>query len=78
MDQGKATGSPAAEKVTPASEDADGAAAAACFDALIEHGIPIDVVELLIEGSERRGIKPGALTKAIKATVISYRRTAQS
>ncbi|HXJ59407.1 MAG TPA: hypothetical protein VNU68_22415 [Verrucomicrobiae bacterium] len=75
MDHRNATGSPTAEKVTPASEDADHDAAAACVTALIEHGIPVDTIELLVSGSKRQGVAPGALSKAIKATIISYRRS---
>lgn len=73
MDQGKATGSPTEEKVTPASEDADLYAATACVSTLIEHGIPGDIMELLVFGSKRQGIAPHALSKAIKATILAYR-----
>jgi hypothetical protein len=55
--------------------DADQEASTACITTLIENGIPADVVELLVRGSLRQGIKPGALTKAIKATIVSYRRS---
>jgi hypothetical protein len=59
----------------PVTVDADLEASSACISALIEHGIPVDMIELLVRGSLRQGIKPGALTKAIKATIISYRRS---
>lgn len=55
--------------------DADHDAAAATVTALIEHGIPADIIELLVRGSLRQGIKPGALSKAIKATILSYRQS---
>lgn len=61
---------------TPSSQDADSDAATACITALVEHGIPVDTIELLVRGSLRLGIKPGALTAAIKATVKSYKQSA--
>ena len=38
----------------------------AALVALVEHGIPPDVQELLTLGSKRQGIPPGALRKVIK------------
>lgn len=38
----------------------------AALMALAEHGIPSDIQELLMYGSKRQGIAPGALRKAVK------------
>jgi hypothetical protein len=59
--------------VTPASEDADLYAATACVTALVGCNVPSDTIELLLYGSKSRDIAPGALTKAIKATIIAYK-----
>lgn len=40
---------------------------------LSQHGIPVDVQELLIYGNPRLGIAPGALSKVVKAIVESYK-----
>lgn len=55
------------------TKDPDTEAAAAGILALVEHGIPADTIELLVLGSKRQGIPPGALSKAFKATLQSYR-----
>ena len=48
--------------------------ASAALVALAEHGIPHDIQELLVHGSKRQGIPPGAFSKAIKA-VLSVAQT---
>lgn len=56
----------------PQSEDPDVNASVAGLLALAEHGIPVDVQELLVHGDPSRGIRPGALSACIKATIQSY------
>lgn len=57
--------------------DPDIEASAAALMALTEHGVPIDMQELLVRGCSIRGIMPGALSAATKATLQAYRRAAQ-
>jgi hypothetical protein len=57
--------------------DPDLEAAAAGILALAEHGIPADIQELLVRGSLRQGIRPGALSAAFKATLLAYKRHEQ-
>jgi hypothetical protein len=47
-------------------------AAVAALAALTRHGIPPDIQELLIYGSPRIGVKPGALSKAMAAAITAY------
>lgn len=54
--------------------DPDLEAATAAIVALAGHGIPVDVQELLVSGDPSRGIRPGALSAAFKATLESYRK----
>ncbi len=42
--------------------------ATAALTALAEAGIPADIQELLVRGDVSRGIAPGALSKAVKAS----------
>lgn len=42
--------------------------ATATLAALAEAGIPADIQELLVRGDVSRGIAPGALSKAVKAS----------
>lgn len=64
--------------VTTPSVDPDVEAAAAGLCALAEYGIPVDVQELLVRGDPMRGIRPGALSACIKATLVSYRSTQET
>jgi hypothetical protein len=48
-------------------------AAAAALLVLAEHGIESDVQELLLRGSLRRGVRPGALAAAMAAACAVYR-----
>lgn len=43
----------------------------AAMTALAESGIPTDVQELLLRGDAARGISPGALRKALAASVLA-------
>jgi hypothetical protein len=56
--------------------DRDLHAAAAALVALAEHEIPTDTQELLVNGDPNRGVRPGALSKAIRAALRSYREDA--
>jgi hypothetical protein len=60
--------------MTQNTEDPDLEAAAAGILALSEYGIPIDIQELLVRGSLREGVRPGALIAAFKATMAAYHR----
>ncbi len=55
--------------------DVDRIAASAALLVLAEYNIPPDIQELLVYGNPRLGVKPGALSAAFKATVLSYKRT---
>lgn len=54
--------------------DVDVEAATAALLALAEHGIPPDVQELLVHGDGRGTVAPGALSKALCAALIVYRK----
>jgi hypothetical protein len=47
-------------------------AATAALVALAEHNIPADMQEVLVLGSRQKGIQPGALSKAVKAILLSF------
>lgn len=64
--------------VQPMNDDPDMLAATAGLLKLAEYGIPVDVQEMLVRGDPMRGIKPGALSAAFKATAISYRSADKS
>lgn len=64
--------------MTQDSIDPDLEAAAAGILALAEHGIPVDVQELLVRGSLSRGIRPGALSAAFRATILAYKQHQRS
>lgn len=55
--------------------DPDLDAATAAVVALAEHGVPVDIQELLVRGNPAIGVRPGALLAATKATITSYRRS---
>ncbi len=55
-----------------AEKDRHLAAAAAALLKLVEYGVPPDVQELLVSGSKRAGIRPGALTAALSAALGVY------
>jgi len=57
------------------TKDPDVAAAAAGIAELLKRGIPTDVVELLVSGDPTRGVKAGALSAAIMATIRAYLKT---
>lgn len=52
---------------------ADTEAATAALLAMAEHGVPPDIQELLIHGDGRH-VKPGALSKAMRAALLVYAR----
>lgn len=54
--------------------DTELAAVTACITALAEHGIPVDVQELLVNGSLQAGIKPHAIFNGIRAAYNTYQR----
>lgn len=54
--------------------DIDTQAAIAALLALTEHGIPPDTQELLVHGSKRAGVAPGALSAALKAALATYQQ----
>lgn len=56
------------------TKNVDLEAASAFLIALTEHGIPPDIQELLIVGDPAQDIKPGAISKAIKAALLTYKR----
>ena len=47
-------------------------AACAALTVFSEFGIPPDVQELLVMGNPKMGIKPGALSKAVKAILKGF------
>lgn len=63
---------------TEYNEDEDLAAASAALLSLVESNIPPDIQELLIYGDPERGIRPGALSRVVKAVVQSYKGLPQS
>jgi len=54
--------------------DPDLEAASAALISLATDNIPPDVQELLVHGNPERDIRPGALSRAIRAVLISYGR----
>jgi hypothetical protein len=53
-------------KALEAAEERAKALLPAVF-ALLEHGVPNDVIELLLKGDQRGNVKPGALAAALAA-----------
>lgn len=47
-------------------------AAAVALLKLVEYGVPTDVQGLLVDGSRRAGVRPGALTAALSAALGVY------
>lgn len=47
--------------------------AAAAMHALREHGVPLDTIEMLLRGSKRQGIPPGAIVEVVKAIVAQIK-----
>lgn len=58
-----------------AERDRNLGAAAAALLKLVEFNIPSDVQELLVNGSKRAGVPPGALVAALSAALGVYNRT---
>jgi hypothetical protein len=52
--------------------DVELAAVTACITALAEHGIPVDIQEVLVNGSLQAGIKPHAIFNGIRAAYNTY------
>ena len=52
--------------------DVELAAVTACIMALAEHGIPVDIQEVLVNGSLQAGIKPHAIFNGIRAAYNTY------
>jgi hypothetical protein len=52
--------------------DTELAAVTACITALAEHGIPVDIQEVLVNGSLQAGIKPHAIFNGIRAAYNTY------
>lgn len=49
-------------------------AASAALLKLAEYGVPPDTQELLLYGSKRAGVRPGALVAALSAAIDTYHR----
>jgi len=49
-------------------------AAAAALLKLVEYGIPTDTQDLLVNGSKRAGVRPGALVAALSAALGVYQQ----
>lgn len=49
-------------------------AAAAALLKLVEYGVPTDVQEILVHGSKRADVRPGALVAALSAAIGVYQR----
>lgn len=50
------------------------AAASAALLKLVEYGVPPDTQELLVHGSKRAGVRPGALVAALSAALGVYQQ----
>lgn len=50
-------------------------AATAALLKLVEYGIPTDTQELLVKGSKRAGVRPGALVAALSAAIGTFNRS---
>lgn len=57
-----------------AERDRNLEAAAAALLKLVEYGVPTDTQELLVNGSKRAGVRPGALVAALSAALGVYMR----
>ncbi len=57
--------------------DVDRKAATDALMSLAQDGIPPDVQELLVYGNPIRDIKPGALSRALKAALTVYAALAE-
>jgi hypothetical protein len=51
------------------------AIAAAALLKLIEYGVPADTREMLVNGSKRAGVRPGALVAALSAALGVHQRS---
>jgi len=49
--------------------------AAAALLKLVEYGVPPDVQDMLVNGSKRAGVRPGALVAALSAALGTYQRS---
>lgn len=58
-----------------AEQDRNLASAAAALLKLVEYGIPPDTQELLVNGSKRAGVRPGALVAALSAAIAVHQRS---
>jgi hypothetical protein len=74
MNDSRTNGSFCAETVpaTVPDYDVELAAVTACITALAEHGIPVDIQEVLVNGSLQAGIKPHAIFNGIRAAYNTY------
>lgn len=58
-----------------AEQDRNLVTAAAALLKLIEYGVPADTRDMLVNGSKRAGVRPGALVAALSAALVVHQRT---